>query len=146
MKKGLFVLSIIMVCYMSACNSGEVNGESELADNDYIIDEVSDKTDSTDNISEDEEEMKMEASNRTIIAEALGVDENNRNIRFILSSLDTICAGKIQSAEATEVDGEKVLNLVAEDGTDYRIFLSGSGSVEAVENLATGEWPIQSNR
>lgn len=82
----------------------------------------------------------MEASNRTIIAEALGVDENNRNI------LDTICAGKIQSAEATEVDGEKVLNLVAEDGTDYRIFLSGSGSVEAVENLATGEWPIQSNR
>lgn len=50
------------------------------------------------------------------------------------------------SLRATEVDGEKVLNLVAEDGTDYRNFLSGSGSVEAVENLATGEWPIQSNR
>lgn len=129
MKKWMIVPVLIMLCCMSACCKENVNNESEATDNDYSV-----------------EEMEVDAINRTIIAEALGVEENNRNIRFILSSLNTINAGRIKSAEVAGVEGEKVINLVAEDGTDYRIYLSGSGSVEAVENLTTGEWAIQSER
>lgn len=86
--------------------------------------------------------MQVDANNRTIIAEALDIEENDRNMRFILSTLNTISAGQIQSAEAAEEDGEKVINLVAEDGTNYCIYLSKSGSVEAVKNLDTGQWPV----
>lgn len=90
--------------------------------------------------------MKVDANNRTIIAEAVGIEENDRKMRFILSTLNTISAGQIQSAEAVEDDGRKVINLVAEDGTNYCIYLSRSGSVEAVKNLDTGEWPVKSER
>lgn len=108
---------------------------------DYSTNVVADESASDDNVNGDED-----AFNRTIIAKALGVEENNRNIRFILSSLKTIDAGQIQSAEMAEENGEKVINLVAEDSTEYRIYLSERRSVEAVKNLVTGEWSIRSDR
>ena len=84
-------------------------------------------------------------SNRIRIAEALGVEKDSRNISFLLSCLVTIDAGRIQSAEVIDGD-EKVLKVVAEDGTEYAVYLSANGSPEAVKNLVTGEWPIQSSR
>ena len=78
--------------------------------------------------------------------EVLEIQENHRSLRFILSSLNTISAGQIQSVELVEDNGEKVLNLVSEDGTNYQIYLSKSGNVEAVKNTDTGEWMIQSER
>lgn len=118
MKKWVIVLALSVLCSMSAC--GNADG--------------------------DEEKMQVDANNRTIIAEAVGIEENDRKMHFILSTLNTISAGQIQSAEAAEEDGEKVINIVVEDGTNYCIYLSGSGSVEAVKNLDTGEWPVKSER
>lgn len=130
---------------MCACSNQSVNvkieGESVSAE-ENLASEAWDGTE----VDEEEGVTEMNAKNRTLIAGALGVEEDSRNIRFILSSLNTVGAGQIQSAEVTEEDGEKVIKVVAEDGIDYQIYLSESGSVEAVKNLTTGEWPIQSER
>ncbi|MBR3524721.1 MAG: hypothetical protein IKO11_02645 [Lachnospiraceae bacterium] len=93
---------------------------------------------------EDQEETEMDEQNRKMIAEALGIDESSRNIRFILAGLKQINAGTLKSAEAAEENGEKRLNVVAEDGTNYCIYLSRSGSLDAIKNTDTGEWPIRS--
>ena len=93
-----------------------------------------------------EETGEMSENNRAIIAEALGIDEGSRNIRFILKTLDTIGAGQIKSAEAGMDGGDSYLDITAEDDTVYRIYLTGSGSVDAVKNMDTGEWPIKSER
>lgn len=94
----------------------------------------------------DKEDSEVEKSNRKIIARALHVTRFNSGLPYILNSLAVIEAGQIQSAKTTQVDGEKVLDIVAEDGTEFRIYLSSSGSVDAVKNLTTGEWPIASYR
>lgn len=139
MKKWVIIWILIILCCISACSNKSI-------DNADSINGISDIADSHDAVDGDEEEIEVDAINRTIIAEALGVEEENRNIRFILNSLNTIGTGKVQSADATEIDGEKVINLIAEDGTEYRIYLSRRGSVEAIKNLDTGEWPVQSKR
>ncbi|MDE6750593.1 MAG: hypothetical protein K2K21_16260 [Lachnospiraceae bacterium] len=135
MKKWVIVLALSILCSMSACSNKNTNNISDSGQND-VANEVSDESGSD----------EVDANNRTIIAEAVGIEENDRNMRFILSTLNTISAGQIQSAEVVEEDGEKVINLVAEDGTNYCIYLSGSGSVEAVKNLDTGEWSVKSER
>ena len=153
MQKWVIVLALSVLCSMSACSNRNTNNISDSGQND-VANEVSDESGSGENVNdntevnadEDSEKMKIDANNRTIIAEAVGIEENDRTMRFILSTLDTISAGQIQSAETAEEDGEKVINLVAEDGTNYCIYLSGSGSVEAVKNLDTGEWPVKSER
>lgn len=153
MKKWVIVLALSVLCSMSACSNRNTNNISDSGQND-VANEVSDESGSGENVNdhtevnadEDSEKMKVDANNRTIIAEAVGIEENDRTMRFILSTLDTISAGQIQSAETAEEDGEKVINLVAEDGTNFCIYLSGSGSIEAVKNLDTGEWPVKSEK
>lgn len=153
MKKWVIALALSVLCSMSACSNRNTNSISDSGQND-VANEVSDEPGSGENVNdntevnadEDSEKMKVDANNRTIIAEAVGIEENDRTMRFILSTLDTISAGQIQSAEAAEEDGEQVINLVAEDGTNYCIYLSGSGSIEAVKNLDTGEWPVKSEK
>ena len=153
MKKWVIVLALSVLCSMSACSNRNVNNISDSGQKD-VVNGVSDESGSGGNVDDntefntdaDEEKMQVDANNRTIIAEAVGIEENDRSMRFILSALDTINAGQIQSAEAAEEDGEKVINIVAGDGTNYCIYLSGSGSVEAVKNLDTGEWPVKSEK
>ncbi|MBP5282302.1 MAG: hypothetical protein J6Z22_07355, partial [Lachnospiraceae bacterium] len=94
----------------------------------------------------EEEDTEVNEYNRPIVANALGIDENARSLRFLLSALDTLKAGKIQKAEATEDKGSRALDIVAEDGTNYRILLTGSGSPDGAINLDTGEWVIKSAR
>ena len=84
--------------------------------------------------------------NRTIIATALNIEPNNRNVQFVLSVLDTINAGTIQKAELSESNNEQILNIISEDGTPFSIYLTKNGSVEAVKNNRTDEWIIQSAR
>lgn len=149
MKKWVIVLALSVLCSMSACSNRSTNNISDSGQNGVLNESGSDKNvdDNTEvNADGDEEKMQVETSNRTIIAEAVGIEENDRKMRFILSTLNTISAGQIQSAVADEENGEKVVNLVAEDGTNYCIYLSKSGSVEAVKNLDTGEWPVKSER
>lgn len=129
MKKRIVVFVFMLLCCMCACGKGNKGQET-----------------GTVNTNPESETANADEYNRSVIAEAFDGEEDSRNIKFILSSLETIGAGRIQSAECTEVDGESVLHLVAEDGTEYRIYLSESGNVEAVENLNTGEWPLQSDK
>ena len=94
----------------------------------------------------EQEETEVDEYNRKLIAEALSIPEDSRSIRFILGSLKTVGAGKLQTAEAAEENGDKYLNVLAEDGTNYAVLLSRSGSPEGVKNLDTGEWEIRSER
>lgn len=142
MKKWMFVVTIILFGFISSCGNENVN--NILEDVECAPDENYEKTEVNNGVDGGNEEMETDTINRSMIAEALGVEENSRNIRFILNCLNTVEAGQIQSAETDEINGEKVINVIAEDGTEYQIYLSGSGSVEAVKNLSTGEWPVQS--
>ncbi len=137
MKKCIivFVFAFFLLCFVSACAGKTAEGKPDA---------ITDQPDIEQNIGK--EESEVDAYNRSVIAEALNVEENFRELRFILNSLTVIDAGQIQSAKASRIDGDKVLDIVAEDGTEFRIYLSGSGSVDAVKNLTTGEWPITSYR
>jgi hypothetical protein len=141
MKKRIIAITFTILFCMGACS--KENKNSRL-DNIGSINKITGQINFNENINGDEKKIAVNTNNRSMIAEALGVEENHRNIRFILNSLNTMNAGQIQSAKADEVDGSTVISLVAEDGTDYRIYLSSGGSVEAVQNLITGEWTIQS--
>lgn len=131
MKKRLIILTIAALISVSACSNA--NGNSEI-----IQTEVQEDYQSTSQESDDD--------NRAMIAEALGVEKDSRNIRFILNGINTVGMGRLQSARMLESDGQKILSLVAEDGTEYQMYLSESGNLEAVQNLDTGEWPIQSEQ
>ncbi len=147
-EKLLMIFILIMLYSLCGCSREADNGlESvDAANHGYPISGDSDMPDDCDIADGYEEETEVDAINRTVIAEVLHIDENSRNIRFILGCLNTIGAGQIQSAESIVAEGEKAIDLIAEDGTNYRIYLSGSGSVESVKNLDTNEWPIQSER
>lgn len=138
MKKWIVVLMLSLACCISACS------------NEDTLDEITEKSNSEKNIEinddTEEVEMEVEVKNRAMIAMALGIEENSSNISVILSCLNTVNAGQIQNAEYAVVDGDKVINVVAEDEINYRIYLSRSGNVEAIQNLDTDEWPIQSTR
>ena len=131
-------LAVIAILVAGAFFNGKVN--ADWVNNEMVSQAAADDKE----VGTDREESEMDEANRTIIAKALGIEENSRNIRFILNSLNTIEAGQIQDAELTEENGDRVLALTAEDGTKYQLYLSASGNVEAVKNLTTGEWPIQS--
>lgn len=143
MKKLLIIFEIFTLCCFCACGKENITDVSEIVNSDKADNGVNLADINLDN---GEEENDLDAGNRTMIAEALGIEEDSRNIRFILNSMNTIGAGQIQKAEAVEENGEKMIDIVAEDGTNYRIYLSGSGNVDAIENLLTGEWPITSDR
>lgn len=61
-----------------------------------------------------------------------------------MNRLHTIQAGQIQNAEMLETNenGEKTIHILAEDGTNYEMVLSRSLSVEYIENIDTGEYPV----
>ncbi len=148
MKKFFIFFILVMLYSLCGCSREADNGSMsvDVADHGYPIREDSDMPEDCDIADGCEEETEAEAINRTMIAEALHIDENSRSIRFILGCLNTIGVGQIQSAESIVAEGEKAIDLIAEDGTNYRIYLSGSGSVESVKNLDTNEWPIRSDR
>lgn len=97
-------------------------------------------------VSQNEEDNAVDEANRALIATALSIEPDSRNIKFILNTLRTINSGKIQKAELSEDNNEKVLKIVAENGTPFSVYLTNSGSVEAVKNNKTGEWIIKSER
>lgn len=146
MKKWIVVLSCVLVCLLSACENGNVSEETETAQKEQLTVNVTDEADLDDSAEKEEAETIVDTINRAIIAKALDVEENARNIRFILSSLNSIEAGQIQSADVSEDAGQTVIDIVAQDGVSYRIYLTENGSVDAVKNLDTNEWPIRSNR
>ncbi len=139
MKKTIIALTLAALCLFSACGSRENAAKQEnVPDDQSNISVESDMMES--------EVSEVERSNRAIIADALGADENARSIRFIMNSLNTINVGRIQSAELTQENGEAVLDLITEDQKNYRIYLTGSKKVDSIKDLTTGEWLITSDR
>ena len=98
----------------------------------------------TDGTETEETDSETDAHNRAIVAEAMEISENEPGLRYMLSALNTIHAGKIQSAVYYTIYPDRVLDIVAEDGTAFRIYVSGNASVWAVHNLDTDEWPLAS--
>ena len=86
----------------------------------------------------------MNEKNRKMIAEALKVDESSRNIRFILNALEGIGAGTIRKAGLYSDNGDKTINITAEDNTEYRVYLTQGGSLEGIKNLDNDKWEVQS--
>ena len=93
-----------------------------------------------------EEEAETSASNKIMVAEALGVDPSDRAVDKIAASLDAIGTGKLQSAVKDIENGEVVLNIVAEDAMEFRLYLSASNNVEAALCTSTNEWVLESNK
>ena len=144
MKKWVIIgIACCILCCMDAC--GRQYSKEEPTTQAHQMEEVVATVTSLPKNTE-QEDVDVEEKNREMIAQALEIETEDRNIRFILAALDTVHAGKLQSAKAKEKDGEKTLEVLAEDGVSYRIYLTGSGSVEAVENLVIGEWPVQSQQ
>ena len=79
-----------------------------------------------------------------ILEEALDYNFEEDDIKRFVACLNTLRTDRLQSAILEEINGEVVLYFVAEDGTNYAMYLSKSNSVEAVQNLDTKEWPITS--
>ena len=88
----------------------------------------------------------MEADNRAVIAKALGVAEDARNLRFILRGLDSAGTGPVKEALLKEENGGRVLDLTAESGKKYRLYLSARGNIDALLDLDAGEWLIRAVR
>ncbi len=92
-----------------------------------------------------EADSEVDEANRKMIAEALRVDENSRNIKFIIAFLNSLDAGVISDVEFNENEQNRMtIVFKAEDGTNYKMYLSLSGSPMEVKNLDTGDWPITS--
>lgn len=93
-----------------------------------------------------EEIIEMCEDNRKKVADALETDEKNRRVECVLNCLATLETGVVQNVTPGEDMGDKVLDIISENGTNYRIYLKNSGNVSAVKNLDTEEWPIKSFR
>lgn len=93
-----------------------------------------------------EEEAETSASNKIMVAEALGIEISDRAVDKIVASLDTIGTGKLQSAVKDIENGEVVLNIVAEDAMEFRLYLSASNNVEAALCTSTNEWVLESDK
>lgn len=83
--------------------------------------------------------------NAAVVMDALNV-KDKKEVDTIINALNTISAGNIISATPSTENGEKVLDIVSENGAKYRIYLTKSLTVEAVKNTDTGEWVITSER
>lgn len=139
MKECIIALALAAICCLNACGSKGTAKELEnTPDNQSNMNTAAAVTEA--------EESEMEINNRTLIANALGVDENARNMRFIMNSLKAINVGWIQTAELTQENGEDVLDITTKDQMNYRIYLSSSKKVDAIKDLSSGEWLITSER
>ena len=81
----------------------------------------------------------VEENNRTILGEAMDIDQTSHDLDDIITTLKKYKAGKIQSVKYT-TDGDRILNIIAEDGTEYLFYLNGSCYPESIKNVTTGEW------
>ena len=86
----------------------------------------------------------VDEHNRKILSKAMGLKAGRSRIDTYVSFCNTINAGSIQSAEFEKGDPDNCLNVVGEDGTNFKFYLSSGGSCYAIQNLDTGEWPVKS--
>ena len=131
MRKIIFCLLLCLLVFAAGCSKKENAGEA-----------ISGQEPAGASV----ETEASSADNREMLAEALGISTDSRNIGFIVSCLETVQAGNLRSAELSEENGNKILFVTAEDGTKYEIFLTAGDTVDSVRNMDTGEWPFRSER
>ena len=135
MKNSVISLVVIALCCLAGCYRSTPNIEEQDNINQSSIPVAVETIDSA-----------TESHNRTLIANALLLDEGARSVNFILKSFVAIEAGKLQSAELVQENGENMLDIISESQHKYRIFLSGNNTVEAIKDITTGEWLITSEK
>ncbi len=128
-ESNILIVAVLSVMSIS-CGDNYQN-----KDNTYDFD-----TSIEDNDDNDGKDQDMEKYNRRLIAEAIGVDEEQDILDYIQAGLKRIEIGKLQNVKYTK-DKEEYIDIVAEDNTNYRIFISGGG-ILAIHNLDNGDWPF----
>ena len=145
MKKAVIILCLaIVVSGLCACGKSTKSQKVVTPPAGQSAPET--ETEETEKKETEKKELdpETEAHNRSLLAEALLVEEDDDDLKYHLNMLNKLDAGKLQSVEYKWVDPDDVLEVIAEDGTTYWMYLSGGFYVEAVKNLDTGEWPFKS--
>lgn len=94
----------------------------------------------------DEQQMEIDEYNKSILTQALGIEEDDRDVKSYLYALNKIIkAGKIQLLEVVD-SNKKIINITAEDGTEYQICLWARGGVDYVKDLTNNKWLSYSTR
>lgn len=133
--KRLLIISLSMIIFgMGTFGCGEGNKEPATSQSGGSPNEI-DAVITGGN----EEEDAVDTANREMIAKALGIEESSNDITSVISGLRTIGAGQILSAESVGENGKKILNIVAEDETNYCIYLDNFGGIDRIKNMDTGE-------
>ena len=131
MKKTITLITVTMMCisFLAACKKEEKT----------TLPEAPAETAAT-----SERDPDTDEHNRQVFAEAMGWDEDTTKLQYYIGICNTIDTGKIQSAVPGQESVDKIIDVVSEDGTNYRFYLSGSDSIMAVKNVDTGDWPVMS--
>lgn len=131
---------------VDAVDTIEATGDTAIGVDDMNTGDATTEEISSEDSTIEEYDETVDAANRTKLAEALSIEEDARCLKFLLSALRTVNAGAIESAELSTEGSDRIINVVAEDGTNYQIFVSNGNSLEAVKNADTGEWVITSEQ
>ncbi len=91
---------------------------------------------------EDNKEMRK---NKRLISDAIGLEDVDK-IESILYACAFVKAGEIRKPTCWKKDSYVYLDVVAEDGRNLRVLLSGDYYFKAVQNRDTGEWLIRSQQ
>ena len=141
MKKKIFTCMAMLLCLACGCKNQDNSSRESVS---TTTENLSTSVDTSIASDEDVELDDVQAYNKTLITDLLKLDEDDNCIYTIIDVFDTIDAGKIQSAEIGNEDGDRILKIVAENGTHFKLYLNNSNRVDAVYNENTKEWPVKS--
>ena len=86
---------------------------------------------------------EKDIENKKLIMDATGLSDSA--VTRIVICLNLFEIGAIQSIDVTTNDAERTMDIITEDGNNYKIYLTYE-SISAIENVTTGEWPLESYR
>ena len=89
---------------------------------------------------------EVETHNRELISELTGVSSTSHDLDYLIGALKKYGAGEIQSIEYVGDPSDMIFDIISEDGTEFKVYLTIYYKVEAVQNVTTGEWLMRSIR
>ena len=84
-------------------------------------------------------------ANKTMIAKELGMDANNRELKYIMEFFYYLDDGLIMELSFDKTEKLEELYIKLENGHEYRYILN-KGAVEGVYGITQGKWLITSER
>ena len=149
----MFVVIGISIIMLVACSNSVDKQETEL-DKNIIKTSNNDVVELTEE-SEGEEKVVMETektidpneyeANKTMIAKELGMDANNRELKYIMEFFYYLDDGLIMELSFDKTEKSEELYIKLENGHEYR-YLLNNGAVDAVYGITQGKWLITSER